>query len=258
MAAPEAPTSEELHALADGRVDGARRAAIEAWLATHPEDAARVADYRRIDAELHALFDPVMAEPVPTGWARRRRHTALARIAAALLLLGIGGAGGWFAHGLRPAPDPEPPLATPAPPLAIQAANAHAVYVVEVRHPVEVVAAEEAHLVTWLSRRMGQQIKAPKLYAEGYRLVGGRLLPAAEGGVACQLMYETPAGQRITLFIKPPMKKHAETAFRYAVDKDGNGTFYWVDQTLGYALTGQLEREELLRLARLVYEQLSG
>ncbi len=34
---------DELHAYVDGELPADRRAAVEAWLATHPDDAARVA-----------------------------------------------------------------------------------------------------------------------------------------------------------------------------------------------------------------------
>ena len=60
---------------------------------------------------------------------------------------------------------------------ARRAAIAHVVYSPEVRHPVEVAANEEAHLVRWLSKRLGIQLKVPHLGALGYSLVGGRLLP---------------------------------------------------------------------------------
>ena len=47
---------------------------------------------------------------------------------------------------------------------ARRAANAHAVYVPEVRHPVEVGADQEAHLVQWLSKRLAVPVRAPALY----------------------------------------------------------------------------------------------
>ena len=72
---------------------------------------------------------------------------------------------------------------------------AHRTFAVEVRHPVEVDAAQEAHLVQWLSKRLGRPLVVPDLSATGYRLMGGRLLPAGSGAAA-QLMYENGAGDR--------------------------------------------------------------
>jgi anti-sigma factor RsiW len=256
---PRAPIGDDdLHAYADGRLDPARRAEVEVWIAQSPEAAARVAFYRRLNVELHRRFDPVLAEPLsakmqePRSWTRSR----IARAVAVAGLVVLGAAGGWTARGLMHFDDSTGH--PPAPPLAAQAAVAHAVYAVEVRHPVEVAVEEEAHLVTWLSRRLGQTIKAPHLEASGWRLMGGRLLPAAEGGVACQFMYENAGGNRITLFVKASAEEQAETAFRFALERDGVSVFYWLDRKMGYALSGRLDREDLLRLARAVYEQLNG
>jgi hypothetical protein len=37
---------------------------------------------------------------------------------------------------------------------------------------------QEAHLIQWLSKRLGRQLIAPDLTAGGFQLMGGRLLPA--------------------------------------------------------------------------------
>ncbi len=251
---------DELHALADGRLDPVRRAEVEAWLATNPEAASRVAFYGRLNADLHRRFDAVLDEKVPMAMTpppgrRWFQHLARAAVAASLLL--VGAFGGWTLHErMIPRSVVERPAARAG--LASQAAMAHAVFAVEVRHPVEVAAAEEAHLVAWLSNRIGHKVRAPELIAAGYHLMGGRLLPAAEGGVAAQFMYENAAGDRVTLFVKPAEGDSGETAFRYVAAEKGVGVFYWLDSRLGYALSGGLERDVLLRLARLVYEQLNG
>ena len=68
--------------------------------------------------------------------------------------------------------------------MARRAAVAHAVYSPEVRHPVEVGADQEQHLVTWLSKRLGLKIKAPKLDEAGMALVGGVAQPPMRSGLA--------------------------------------------------------------------------
>ena len=70
-----------------------------------------------------------------------------------------------------------------------EALVAHRLYVVEVRHPVEVPGSERAHLQTWLTKRCGWVVLAPELDATGLKLVGGRLLPGPTGP-ASFLMYE--------------------------------------------------------------------
>ncbi|MGQ0663751.1 MAG: anti-sigma factor family protein [Pseudomonadota bacterium] len=250
---------DDLHAHADGRLGPERRAEVEAWLAEHPEDAARVAFYARLNAGLRQLYDPVLAEPIPAAMAgppQRRLKPRLAAMAMACGWVGLGLVGGWVAHDIAVPPKVIERLAGP-PPISTQAAIAHALYAAEVRHPVE-VAAGEAHLVAWLSRRLGQPIKAPELEASGWRLMGGRLLPAAGNGVAAQFMYENARGNRVTLFIKTATHGQVETAFRFAEEHDGVSVFFWLDARLGYAMSGKLPREQLLHLARQVYEQLNS
>jgi anti-sigma factor RsiW len=137
------------------------------------------------------------------------------------------------------------------------AAVAHVVYTPEVRHPVEVAADQEAHLVAWLSKRLGAQLKPPQLSEAGYQLVGGRLLPGDQGEVA-QFMYENQDKIRLTLYTQPQVASKATVAdasFRYANEK-GIDVFYWTEGRFGYALSGNNGREDMLKLATLVYRQL--
>ena len=62
----------------------------------------------------------------------------------------------------------------------VDALDAHRLYVVEVRHPVEVPGSERAHLQQWLTKRCGWDVRAPELGATGLKLVGGRLLPGPD------------------------------------------------------------------------------
>jgi anti-sigma factor RsiW len=139
---------------------------------------------------------------------------------------------------------------------------AHVTYSPEVRHPVEVGADQETHLVAWLSKRLGTNVRVPKLDGSGFSLVGGRLLPgearpATGPAPVAQFMYQTPNGRRLTLYVRTEATTNRETAFRYALE--GNvGVFYWIDRNVGYALSSaDLNREELLAVANSVYKQLN-
>jgi anti-sigma factor RsiW len=123
-----------------------------------------------------------------------------------------------------------------------------------VRHPVEVGADQQEHLVNWLSKRLGQQLKAPTLAKEGFDLVGGRLLPGESGPVA-QFMYQDARGQRLTLYVSRS-NANRDTAFRFS-QEDRVSVFYWVDGKLGYALSSELPKERLLAVATTVYQQLN-
>src|SRR5438132_1464027 len=183
------------------------------------------------------------------------RYCSWRRIAAVLawLALGIalGAPAGWYAHPERSLTQSAPDAAV----LARRAAVAHAVYSPEVRHPVEVGADDEQHLVAWLSKRLGAKVRAPKLDEAGMSLVGGRLLPGDNGPVA-QFMYQSQNGRRLTLYVRTEASRNRETAFRYARENNV-GVFYWIDREVGYALaSADLSKDELLRLANLVYKKL--
>jgi len=239
----------ELHAYVDDRLEDEGRRAVEVYLAQAPEDAARVAAYREQNAALRALFDPVIEEPVPERLRSLKPSPRAARIGVAAAWLAVGAAIGWFAHALLA----DRPYAWASFPR--QAATAHAVYSPEVRHPVEVGAAEQEHLVNWLSKRLGTQLKAPVLTGEGYELVGGRLLPGEQGAVA-QFMYQDAKGKRLTLYVSRLAGKQRDTAFRFS-QEDKVAVFYWIDGSLGYALSGELPKPELLGVATTVYKQLN-
>ncbi len=238
----------DLHAFVDGQLDSRRRAEIERQLAADPQAAARVADYRRQNEALHALFDPVLDAPIPAAMQATPRPPVWLRYAAMVGVLAVGISLGYTLPGLAPAPD-EGAVFLPR-----QAAVAHAVYAPEVLHPVEVTAAQEQHLVNWLSKRLGGKVRAPNLTAAGFELMGGRLLPG-NGTPAAQFMYQDAHGHRLTLYVRQ-MPDQDGTAFRF-VEENGLGVFYWTDRGFGYALSGSQAKPVLLQVAELVYRQLN-
>ena len=268
-----------LHAWLDGELLPERRAEIEAWLLAHPLDAATVRLWGADRDVLRATFDPVLDEPVPESLRRTVQQSAGQRFgrlpawrwAAVVAVFALGGAvGAGLMWRLKPAPPAV--LAGATLPWVQRAAVAHSVYVPEVRHPVEVKAQEE-HLSRWLTKRLDVPVKLFDLRAQGFELVGGRLLPDASGPSA-QLMYQaiaTPATDasgvslatakpvRVTVYLRKP-DSSTPAAFRYE-QQGALGLFYWVEgQTAqggptGYALAGELPREKLLALAEAIYRQ---
>ena len=74
-------TEADLHAYVDGLLPAVRHAEIDAYLASRPDELARVQTYQAQNASLRALFDPVLDEPVPArlsapprkvGWMLQR------------------------------------------------------------------------------------------------------------------------------------------------------------------------------------------
>lgn len=242
-------TEDELHAYVDGELPPERRAAVEAWIATHSDDAARIASWCAMSDMLHAKYDSVGDEPVPARLSvdrlsRTPRRWMMGAIAATLVAFALGGGTGWIAHGANARPS----LFTN---FTLDALDAHKLYVVEVRHPVEVAGNDRAHLQQWLSKRVGYTIKTPELDATGLKLIGGRLLPGPAGPAAF-LMYEGASGERYTVYTS---RANAEaTQMRYA-SQNNDGALFWADRGVGYVVSGGNDRDRLTQVARLVYDQ---
>ena len=242
-------TEDELHAYVDNELPAERRAAVEAWLATHADDAERVTSWRAMSDALHAKYDAVMDEPVPARLSvdqlsRAPRRWMMGAIAASLLAFAAGGGAGGMAHGASAKPSMFANFTG-------DALDAHKLYVVEVRHPVEVAGNEKAHLQQWLTKRCGWQVRAPELDATGLKLVGGRLLPGPNGP-ASFLMYETTSGERFTIYASRATTD--ATQMRYAAS-GSNGAMFWADRGVGYVVSGGADRDRLTQVARLIYDQ---
>lgn len=256
MSPLERPVGEDdLSAYVDGRLTPGRRELVCAYLSGRPELAAELELDRQAMEALRERLRSKAEEPVPARLRvaairaervhARRRTLGLA--AAACLLLGIGGVAGWTARDfLGGAP---PAASQPWAAMVRDALSAHRTYAVEIVHPVEVRANEEAHLKQWLSKRLRGPLVIPDL-EEGFglTLVGGRLLPAGSE-VAALVMYADQSGSRLTLYVKSG--ESGETAMKYLQDGDLSA-FSWVDNGYGYVVAAATSRERLHGIARAV------
>ena len=228
-------TEEDLHAYIDRRLDPAREIEVEKYLELHPAEAERIAGYAEQRAALRAALAPFAEEPVPPQLnlaslieARRApRFQSWRAAAAAVLLLALGGAGGWaLPHGAE-----APAGGIDA--LAREAAESYAVYASDHIRPVELRAADRGELVHWISERLQRPVAVPDLAASGYRFMGGRLVPTSHGPAAL-FLYDDDHGTRLALLARPmategnmPLAEHSEGAL---------SGFAWSDQGLGYSL----------------------
>src|ERR1700686_2247048 len=243
MTDPQIPvTEDELHAYVDNELPAERCGDVEAWLVAHPEDAERVQSWRAMADALHARYDAIADEPVPKRLEIERLGRDPGKWGFGAFV--AGGGVGWLARGAAAAPSTFQNF-------TVDALDAHRLYVVEVRHPVEVPGSERVHLQQWLTKRCGWDVRAPELDATGLKLVGGRLLPGPTGP-ASFLMYESASGERFTIYAA---RANAETTqMRYA-KQDNDGALFWADRGVGYVVSGGSDRERLTQVARLVYEQ---
>ncbi len=75
-------SDEQRMAFADGELEGAERAAVEAACAKDPEIAGRIERYRAQRERMQRAFDPVLEERVPERLvAAVHARTARARVA---------------------------------------------------------------------------------------------------------------------------------------------------------------------------------
>ncbi|HUK00485.1 MAG TPA: anti-sigma factor [Stellaceae bacterium] len=240
-------TEEDLHAYVDDALDAVRRGEVEAYLARHPDAAARVSAFAEQRQALRSALAPFAEEPVPPELdlariiaARRRPSRSLWRsAAAAVLLFALGAAGGWFMH--QPA-EPAGGIAA----LAQEAAANYAVYAPDYMHPVELKAADSGELLRWVSERLHRPVTAPDLSPSGYRFMGGRLVATAHGPAAL-FLYDDDHGTRLAMLIRPmavegktPMSEHAQGPL---------SGFAWADRGLGYSLVADASPQILHPLA---------
>lgn len=249
MTKPEMDVNDtELHAYVDDQLAAKRRAEVEVWLAAHPEAQERVQAWRLQNQAMQSLFNPLLDEPIPVTLQNalaRKPAPALWRVAAALAWVAVGAVLGFALNNRAPE-------TVALVPLAERAAVAHVVFAPEILHPVEVLASQEKHLVQWLSKRLGKELRTPDFAPLGFQLIGGRLLPG-DKGPAAQFMYQDALGARLTLYVSNTVPGTTTSAFRFQ-DESDTRVLYWVDGDLGFALVGNLERPQLLALAHSTYQ----
>lgn len=242
---------DELNAYVDGELPAERLGAVEAWLASHPDDAMKVAAWRQQAELIRARYGAAINEKPPrrldvARLTRRRYSGWAAAIAATLAALVVGGAAGWAARGAVAASPSSLTVFT------TDALDAYRLYTVEVRHPVEVPGDQRPHLQEWLSKRVGSRLRAPELEKLGLKLVGGRLLPGPTGPTAF-FMYESATGDRFTLYCGRTSDQQTALLYR---EGEHNAAYYWVDSNVAYVLSGPAQQDRLHEIAKLAYDQI--
>jgi anti-sigma factor RsiW len=199
-------TDNERHILVDGQGTPDVLAKLRERLAADPASQTRLTQWQHLRDALRSLHAEVLDEAVPpallqaaqkAGAVREagsqwRRYGGLAAGVFIAFRAGWLANSSWQAAGANPNIAPKLARAQLERDFVRQASVAHSVYTPEVRHPVEVTALEQAHLVQWLSKRLGKPLKVPDLTAQGFELVGGRLLPG-DTGARAQFMFQNAA-----------------------------------------------------------------
>jgi anti-sigma factor RsiW len=246
-------TEDDLHAYVDRILESEREAEVAAYLEGHPEIARRIAAFSDQRDLLRKALAPIADEPLPPQFNlsriienRRRRPSPVWWAIAAMLMLSIGGLGGWVARGSLQTSSGA--LAA----LAQEAAYSYKVYASDRVRPVEMRASDSTQLVQWVSNRLHQPVKLPDLTGSGYRLMGGRLV-ATSHGPAAMFMYDDDRGDRLVVLTRPMASdQSAPMAPHSGGDVAG---FSWADGGMGYSLVGQTAAEALRPIANEVRRQ---
>jgi anti-sigma factor RsiW len=251
-------TEDDLHGYIDHALDPTRRAAVQDYLDSHPDVAARTAAYERQRDALRSALRPIAEEPIPPQL--NPRHIAEQRrrawdlpwrsMAAAVLMLVVGGTGGWTLRGTI-----VPLSANGIGALAQEAAYTYDTYGSDPIHPVELDATDKAQLVSWISGRLGQAISIPDLAASGYRFMGGRLV-ATPNGPAGMLMYDNAYGQHLVVLVRP-MKIDKDTRMSNHSFGDIRG-FAWSSKGMGFSVVATAPADLLHPIADEVRRQEDG
>jgi anti-sigma factor RsiW len=247
-------SEDELQAYVDNQLDPGRRGALDRYLSQHPDEANRIATYKRQRAALRTAIRRSSSEQVPAkiGIARvaeRLVHQRVRWQIAAALGAGVvlGATGDWLLHS-HPTTSDRATLAVSV--LERQAFASHAVYSVDRQHPIEVSATEQNHLRQWLSSRLNRAFALPDLTRLGYRLLGGRLLATEGGGPSALLMYEDARNHRISVLFRP-MSLNLQ-APRFDMTQGTVNGCGWIANGLGYGLVGSVPDDELDRIAEQI------
>lgn len=243
------PGLEEISAYVDGELDAAAHAAVQAHLTDCPGDATRVAAYRRQDQALRHAFehfdDGERVKRLAHALRSRRRTRRIRRLglaAAAVCVVAIASLL-WWQRG-----------ATSLDSAAVLAGNATQAYKLYARsspqRPPPSTPSRGGALDQWLSTSIGHRIRVPDLAHFGYRLVKTRALPGTHG-TAAQLVFEDRAGHKVACYFTAHPDA-GDTPLRYRTD-GGVTTFYRIDDAVGYAVSGDIDRERLREIAQAAY-----
>lgn len=196
------PSEYEIHAYVDGRLDEARRQAVQLYLAQHPERAEEVRAWQRDAQQLRAalaglpdLPDNPSLDPMRI-LERRKRQVRMrwAMAAVWVLALGLGLLGGWQVRGWREA-RLEPPMS--------DALQAYRMFGSVGAARLDEVSQRDGDMQQWLDSHFDRAPRLPALSAAGFRPVGARLLATA-AGAAAMVFYTNDKGDVISFYIRPP------------------------------------------------------
>lgn len=235
---------------ADGELDAATTAEVEAYLAANPEAERILAQHRQTAALLRAAFaeslfakrGPTIAPPAPARTHRAALRSWMAVAAGILIAVCSYSAGATW-------PDI---FVSARSKMLTEVAEYHAIYSRETVHLVEVPASQSEHLKAWLGRRVKGNLPIPDFSASGLTFAGGRMV-VVDGAPVAELMYTRANGLPIGFC----MFRHDATPSAIVVERrDNQHLATWDDGKHAYIVVGEADRELVHRLAASAKQQI--
>lgn len=245
-------SDDDLHAYLDGQLDELGVAAVEAAIAQDAAIAEKIAAFRAQRAAIKQIYDPVLTEPVPDHLRkvvrdaqRGARRQTMMRIAASVVLLVVGAAGGWFTHAYFASQD------FLLEPFVREAVLAHELAVTQKTKGLTINKTDPNSLSpSYLPADFGVPVKLPTLRRSQLQPVSLATGTGAEGS-RVTVTYADRQDRRRTLFVRKfTGGKSLPVKYRKT---DGFPVLYWLDGPLVYILVGEGDRSELISIAEEIY-----
>ncbi|HEV2548645.1 MAG TPA: hypothetical protein VGU20_14995 [Stellaceae bacterium] len=231
------PSEQDLQDYIDGRLDAGQQAQMAAYLAEHPETAARIERYRAHIAGMHALYDGILTEPIPPRMqallqrASRRRRRPLALAVAGLVgavIVGIAVLS--WGGSTRVEGD------------VAAAQEAHLHFAVSSSWESDLAELRDDSLERVLSASLGAPVTLPDAARAGLTLKAVRLLPAPHP--AALLLYRDRVNHPASLYVAASATRGERGDSAAA----GVRTFFYSADGVFYALTVAAgEPDEMVR-----------
>lgn len=254
---------EELDAYFDGELDDQGCLEVECYLAANPAFARDLEKKRFISRNLHNLYDPYIAAPLPPRHqriadliARRLKRNGGSRffipaVLAATCVLAVGGAA-WLALDLVPrdrAGATSLAYFQDAPKTRSEDAAKGGATDNEAAPPLALYPNTRPDVLSSAHLAGNVEEAAPDFSNLGFALVGKRAL-ASNDRESMQLIYEAGDGARIELFFGPSDDNGKRSLTM--VEEGPVAVMAWHHEGRAYSLVGEAEGKALLEMGRIV------
>jgi anti-sigma factor RsiW len=227
------PSERDLHAYVDHQLNEDDRRLIETFLASNPQICAQVRAWQQdaqllraaLSGALQQPFNPELDPVLIRHRMKRQSRRHLASAAVLLIAVSVGGFSGWQAREMT--------LVSTQLPMT-DALQAYRLIAEQGILPADYKASEDGDMQGWLDRYFTQANRLPDLAGSGFKAISGRLL-STEQGPAAMVVYQNPAGQKISFYVRPPGPKNFLLP-RGSRSDGGLQAEYWSGSGYNYAM----------------------